>query len=157
MNTGLTWFAVNNTATADDADHLAPFGVDLRPATGETVTVQREPVTGRLLAQIGAVQVLRDGAVRIYPRADCPPVGVDVLVSTALECVERDLHKRDTWAYRRATAKRHGYWHAIIAMSVPDGSPLFATHAVALAATPVPGLDLTSSPASTLHAEAAAR
>lgn len=157
MNPDLTWFAVNNTATANDAPALAPFGVDLRAPSSDPVTVRRDPITGRLLAQIGTVQVLRDGAVLVCPRHDCPPVGTDVLVSTALECVERDLHKRDGWGYRRATSKRHGYWHAVICMSIPDGSPLFTAHAAALAAAPVRGLDLTSSPASTLHAEAVTR
>lgn len=137
MKEGLTWYAVNNTATAADAPDLAPFSVHLRPASSEPVTVQRDPVSGRLIAEVGAVQVIRDGPVRVLPRHDCPPVGDDVLVSTALECVERDLHQRDAWEYRRGTSKRRGYWHAVIATSIPDGSPLFTAHAAALAARPL--------------------
>lgn len=137
----LTWFAVNNDARAADAPALAAFGVRLLPRSSEPVTVQRDPVSGRLLAELGGVQVIRGGAVNVRPRHDCPPAGVGVLVSTALECVERDLHVRDAWEYRRATTKRHGYWHTTICIALPEDTPLFAAQARALAAAPTVARD----------------
>lgn len=148
MSRDLTWFAVNNDARAADAPGLAAFGVRLRPRSSEPVTVQRDPVSGRLIAELGAVQVIRGGDVNVRPRHDCPPVGLDVLVSTALECVERDLHIRDAWEYRRATAKRHGYWHTTVCIALPEGTPLFAAQARALAAAPTVARDASALEAS---------
>lgn len=130
----LTWFAVNNTATRHDAGNLSAFGVRLLEPSTEPVTVFRDPASGRVVAQIGAVRVNRDGSVLTQPRQDAPAPAVDVLVSTAVECVERDLHRRDDWAYRRATRTRGGYWHAVIVIGVPEGSQLFGSHVAALEA-----------------------
>lgn len=157
MSTDLIFFAVNNSATAADADDLKPFGISLLPNTMEPVTVYRDPVSGRLLAQIGRVQVFRNGKVNVRPHHDCPPIGVDVLMSTALECVERELHQRDDWNYRRGTSKRVGYWSAGILMALPEGASLFAAHVTALAAQPTKALELGSETAEDLPAEAVNR
>lgn len=142
-----TWFAVNNTATHADLSDLEVFGIRVTHRSQDPVTVHRDPQTGRMLATVGTVRVSRDGTVKIIPRLDCPESGVTVLARTALECVERELHRRDRWTYSRATAKRAGHWSARILVQLPEAGSVFTEHTEALRPaaltddfTPVEGL-----------------
>lgn len=134
-----SWFATNNTATLDDLPDLEVFGIALGKRTSKTVSVSRDLPTGRLLATIGTVRVFRDGRVKITPRQDCPDEGVTVLVRTALDCVERDLHRRDRREYYRATAKVVGHWSGLISVRVPEGESVFEAHAEVMRPAAAPG------------------
>lgn len=125
----LIWFATNNSVTVDDLPDLEVFGITLGQRSAKPVTTYRDPISGRMVAELGLVRVWRDGRVRIIPRTDCPDGGVSVLVRTALDCVERELHKRDSWHYTRATKDRPGRWGATILCTLREGASLFAEHA----------------------------
>lgn len=125
----LIWFATNNHITLDALPDLEVLGITVEPRSTNAVTAYRDPVSGRMVAEVGVVRVWRDGRVHIIPRTDCPDVALEGLVRTALDCVERDLHKRDRWFYTRATKDRPGRWGSTILLTVPEGSSLFAEHA----------------------------
>lgn len=128
----LIWFATNNSVTPADLPDLAVFGITVEPRTTKAVTVYRDPISLRMVAELGVVRAWRDGRVHIVPRADCPDAGLKVLTQTALDCVERGLHKRDRWFYTRATKRQPGRWGATILCTVPEGTSLFAEYATIL-------------------------
>lgn len=130
---GPIWFSVNNQASHEDLPDLRAFGITARPRHSRPVTVYRDPVSERMIAEIGTVNVWRDGRVRFRPRHDCPDSGINVLVRTALECVERDLHLRDKWTYFRATRDVPvGQWSATICVGLRDSISVFEAHTAML-------------------------
>ena len=98
-----TWYAINNSVSLEDVPDLAAIGIKIGRRSLEPVAVFRDPGTGRLLAEVGTIHVYRDGRVWIIPRSDCPDACLLGLVRTAVDCVERDLHRRDRWHYYRPT------------------------------------------------------
>lgn len=136
---GLTWYAVNNAVTLEDLPDLEVLGISVTSRSATPVHVYRDPATGVLLATLGTVRVFRDGSVTIQPRHDCPDGGLVALARTALDCVERDLHRRDRWTYWRATTRVAGCWSARISVRVPDGESVLSAHADLLRPTAAPG------------------
>ncbi|MCT1776770.1 hypothetical protein [Brachybacterium sp. p3-SID957] len=140
-----TWFAVNNQATLEDVPDLAAIGIKIGRRSPDPVRVFRDPSTGRLLAEIGTVHVYRDGRVWIIPRSDCPDGCLRELVRTAVDCVERDLHRRDRWHYYRPTKTVPvGEWSSVIAVWGPELQSVFAAHAAMLQPAALPGDRATS-------------
>lgn len=136
---GLTWYAVNNAVTLEDLPDLEVLGISVAPRSSTPVHVYRDPATGFLLSTLGTVRVYRDGRVTIEPRHDCPDGGLVALARTALECVERDLHRRDRWTYWRATTRLAGCWSARISVRVPEGESILSAHADLLRPAAAPG------------------
>lgn len=124
----LTYFATNNQATLEDMDVLHAMGIRILDRAGGPMSAFRDPTNGRVRVDIGTVTVRRDGLIRIRPREDAPDVALKVLLRTAVECLERDLHKRDRWASHRATKNAPGYWRARISISVPEGESIFSEY-----------------------------
>lgn len=125
----LTWYSVNNTAEVSDLPDLAALGITMLCRSTRPMHVWRDPDTGRMVAEVGMITVWRDGRIRVRLFADAPEMAGTMLVRTALDCAERDLHKRDRWAYTRATKRNPGYWNANILCTVPEGESLFEAHA----------------------------
>lgn len=125
----LTWYAVNNRADTADLPDLEALGISMSGRSQAPMSVQRDPESQVLVVNIGAVTAWKDGRVTFRPRLDAPPSAETVLIRTALDCLERDLHRRDRWEYRRATKDRGAYWCAHIMVQVPEGSSLFAAYA----------------------------
>lgn len=125
----LTWYAVNNRADTTDLPDLEALGISMSGRSQTPMSVQRDPESQVLVVNIGAVTAWKDGRVTFQPRLDAPPSAETVLIRTALECLERDLHHRDRWEYRRATKARGAYWYAHIMVQVPESSSLFAAYA----------------------------
>lgn len=128
----LIWFAANNSVTLSDLQDLEVLGITVEARSPRAVAVYRDPITGRMVAEVGTVRAWRDGRVHIVPRTDCPDSALAALVQTALDCVERELHKRDRWHYSRATKDKPGRWGATILVAVREGGSLFAEHATVL-------------------------
>lgn len=118
----LTWYALNNFARLDDVQDLGAIGVRVLKRSSEPMTFWRDYESGLHMASIGAVWVFRDGRINVRPRLDAPPVLVEALVRTGVECFERDLHKRDKWKYYRATKTRPGFWHMRISAGMQRGT-----------------------------------
>lgn len=128
----LTWYAVNNGARVEDLPDLEALGIRMVSRSDRPMVAYRDAASGHLLVEVGIVSVWRDGSIRIRPRSDAPPIAVEALVRTALDCLERELHRRDSWAYYRATASRPGYWSAVIMVAPPEGVSVFEAHAAVL-------------------------
>lgn len=128
----LTWFAANNSVTLADLPDLEVLGITVRPRSTNAVRAFRDLASGHMLVEVGLVRVWRDGRVHIIPRTDCPDVALEGLVRTSLDCVERDLHKRDRWFYTRATKDRPGRWESTICIAPRTGTSLFAEYAEVL-------------------------
>lgn len=124
----LTYFSVNNRAQIEDMDVLHTMGIRLLAPSSEPMSAFRDPDTGRMRVEVGTVTVRRDGLIKIRPRSDAPTVAVRTLLRTAVECLERDLHKRDRWSTYRATKSAPGFWRAGISLSVLEGDSLFAEY-----------------------------
>lgn len=107
------YFAINNDAQLADRDFFKSLGIYQERPRGET-TYLRDQNTGRMMQFLGMVFVKTDGTVQFRPRRDTEEAGVRVLIQTAVDCLERDLHKQGDWFYRRKTSKRTGYWAAAI-------------------------------------------
>lgn len=129
----LTWYATNNSISLEDVPDLAAIGITVLRRDRDPVRVFRDPDTGRMLAEVGTVAVYRDGRVHVIPRHDCPDVCLLELVRTAVDCVERDLHRRDRWHYYRPSkAAPVGAWSSDISVCIPDGHSLFEAHTAML-------------------------
>ena len=140
-----TWYAINNSVSLEDVPDLAAIGIKIGRRSLEPVAVFRDPGTGRLLAEVGTIHVYRDGRVWIIPRSDCPDACLLGLVRTAVDCVERDLHRRDRWHYYRPTKTAPvGQWLSVIAVCAPEGHSLFEAHAAMLQPAALPGDRATS-------------
>lgn len=124
----LTYFATNNQATLEDMDVLHAMGIRILDRAGGPMSAFRDPTNGRVRVDIGTVTVRRDGLIKIRPREDAPDVALEILLRTAVECLERGLHKRDRWASHRATKNAPGYWRARISISVPEGDSIFSEY-----------------------------
>lgn len=138
----LTWYAVNNRAEVSDLPDLGALGIRMVSRSDRPMVAYRDAASGHLLVEVGIVSVRRDGSIRIRPRSDAPPVAVEACVRTALDCLERDLHRRDSWDYYRATKARPGFWAAIIMVAPPEGMSVFEAHADVLRPAHCPPSDL---------------
>lgn len=110
----LTWYALNNTASLDDLEHLSALGIQRGTRSALPMHITRDYSSARWLVEIGEVYAYQNGEVVFTERCDTPETFTRALVRTALDCFERDLHRRDHWDYRAATKKRPGYWYATI-------------------------------------------
>lgn len=128
----MIFFSLNNRAGLSDLEFLSQLGIRELPRSPEPMKVSRDPGTGKLMAEIGEVTVWRDGLIRFRARHDTPDGAKVILARTAVECLERDLHKRDHWEYARATKNLPGSWSSIILVGIRDGGSLFEAHAEAL-------------------------
>lgn len=111
------WFSLNNGAELTDLDFLKNLGIHQEPPRGETLYL-RDQNTGRMMQFLGMVFVKTDGRVQFRPRHDTPAAGIRVLVRTAVDCLEHDLHKTAGWLYKRKTSKRPGYWATAVYVAV---------------------------------------
>ncbi|GAA1103495.1 hypothetical protein [Nesterenkonia jeotgali] len=109
----MRYFAHNNNAQLSDLDFFKSLGIRQERPRGETTYI-RDQNTGRMLQHLGYVFVRTDGIVQFRSRGDTEEAGVRVLVKTAVDCIEDDLHKQGGWVYKRKTAKFPGYWAAAI-------------------------------------------
>lgn len=139
-----TWYATNNYARLDDLEDLGAIGVRVLKRSPEPMTFWRDYESGLHMVKTGAVWVFRDGRINVRPRLDAPPVLVEALVRTAVECFERDLHIRDKWSYFRATKTRPGYWYAGISAGMPRGMLEALMRAQDRGLDAIQGLDSTS-------------
>lgn len=128
----LTYFSLNNRSTTAELDALAVYGVRLAPASRELVTAFRDPVTGRMYVTIGEVIVRGDGTATATPRDDAPKAAHDILVGTAVDCLQRSLHLQGNWDHSPATETQPETWNSLIHISPPAGNSVFEAHAEVL-------------------------
>lgn len=117
------WFSTNNQAQLADESFLLSLGITMQRPSGEVVYLSDEN-TGRTMGLLGVAFVMTDGSVRIRPRNGVGDAGRARLLRIGVDCIERDLHKRERWTYRRKTSKQSGYWMTYLWAAIEQQSEM---------------------------------
>ncbi|MDO5492246.1 MAG: hypothetical protein Q4F53_01365 [Nesterenkonia sp.] len=115
------WFTFNNRTTVADIDFLKSLGVQIDSPMG-IVNYARDEDSGIMMGCLGHVFVRTDGVIKVRPHHGLQDNGLQVLLRTAVDCLERDMHLRERWEYRRKTKKRGGYWRCHVFAGINPNS-----------------------------------
>jgi hypothetical protein len=121
----LVWFRPTSSrgrSAAELAEHLAPFGVVLRPPLNAGCLVFRDQDDDVLVMEIGEIIVHKDGQVRVLPRRDAGEKEVRCLLGSAELALRDKPTARGGWHHTRRGGK--SWWRATILVPVDDDHPL---------------------------------
>jgi hypothetical protein len=116
----LIWFRPTSSGgrtVAEYAEHLAPFGVTLKPRGKSGCIVYRTLEEDLLVKEIGELTTGRNGVV-ILPRRDASESDVMVLLGAAERALRVKPSRASGWEYRRT--KRASWWQATIMRAVDE-------------------------------------